>query len=400
MHVLVACHAWYGDLIGGSFRLASELAAFLAERGHRVSFVCCAQPTAGGAPIEDVRDRLRLFRYPAPDGSMNRFGRLRYHVAQTHRLTNQINRDCRVDAASLHSPLQGLGAAKALRGTRAFLNYTVHSPFDDELLSNHCGTPGIVHRLAARIGRRIDGRNVRLADRIQTDSQFTMDVFHRRHGRSAMIQKGIVASGWVDTERFRPFVDRRCLRQELWPEISADVPLFFTLRRLEQRMGLDTLVDACCRLKDEGLSFRVLIGGSGSLREGLQWRIDKADLRKHVQLLGRLPEEDLPKAYAAADCFVLPTRALECFGLIVLEAFACDTPVIASDVAAIPELAGRQGAEWLFTADSVEELAGRMRAFVMKQLQPTVDLRSVAEEFSRDAVLPRWEALLTATGVP
>ena len=43
-HVAIACHAWYEDDFGGSFRLASEFAEYLASRGHKVTFVCCGFP--------------------------------------------------------------------------------------------------------------------------------------------------------------------------------------------------------------------------------------------------------------------------------------------------------------------------------------------------------------------
>ena len=104
-------------------------------------------------------------------------------------------------------------------------------------------------------------------------------------------------------------------------------------------MGLDTLIDAVDRVANHSPPFRVLIGGDGSLRPNLEKRV--RDLRREstVKFLGRLAESQIPLCYAAADCFILPTRALECFGLIVLESFAAGTPVIAARVAAIPELA-------------------------------------------------------------
>jgi glycosyltransferase involved in cell wall biosynthesis len=159
-------------------------------------------------------------------------------------------------------------------------------------------------------------------------------------------------------------------------------------------MGLETLVDACQMLAQRGLKFRTLIGGGGPLRESLQERIHAAGLQESVRLIGRLPEEQLADCYAAADCFVLPTKALECFGLIVLEAFACNTPVIASNVAAIPELAERQGREWMFEPGDVKQLADRMQAFLEQRLTPTVDLRAVAMEYDKPKVLAEWERVL------
>jgi glycosyltransferase involved in cell wall biosynthesis len=185
------------------------------------------------------------------------------------------------------------------------------------------------------MARSIDRRNCRVADRVQCDSQYTLDTLQQKYPRQ-IGDKGCVAPGWVDYARFASAGSREQARHSLGPTWESEVPVLFTLRRLEARMGLDTLIEAAALVRDRGHNFRVLIGGSGSLRESLTGLIRERRLTDRISLLGRVPEADLPACYAAADCFVLPTRALECFGLIVLEAFAAGTPVIASNAAAIP----------------------------------------------------------------
>jgi glycosyltransferase involved in cell wall biosynthesis len=396
-HILVAAHAWYGDVIGGSFRLASEFAEFLAEQGHYVTYVCCAPSSDRTIDERECSRGVHVCRYfPAPHRSSG-IGRLRHHVAQSARLVKKLICDRPVNAISGHSPLQFLGATRAMSHSSAFKNYTVHSPFDDELLSNALVEKQKVrHRLAGRIARWIDGRNVRIADRVQTASRYTLDVMTAKHG-SAVREKGVVAPGWVDAELFRPMDDRRRVRQELGAAWATNLPVFFTLRRLEARMGLETLIGAAQRLKAEGHDFRVLIGGSGSLRNDLLREIYDSGVGENVFLIGRLPEEDLPRCYAAADCFVLPTRALECFGLIVLESFAAGTPVIASRTAAIPELAARQGENWMFEPGNADELANRMKRFIKGELKPDLDFREMVREYDRPVVLARWAELLTGS---
>ena len=393
LHILVACHAWYGDVIGGSFRLASEFAQHLTKQGHRVSYFCCAPQQENPQLCEyEVIDGVNLFRYAPAQKRLSGLGRLRFHLAATGRLVRKIHEQHPVNVISGHSPLQALGAAQAIHCE--FVNYTVHSPFDDELLSNVAtNRPSLANRVACYLARQIDRKNVQRAHRGQTDSHYTRDVFQKKHGR-AMANKGIVSPGWVDTNAFQPAESRFELRQKLGSDWQTDSPLFFTLRRLENRMGLDTLVDACRILKSEGHKFRALIGGGGSLKEKLLQQIRDSDLDNHVRLLGRLPEESLTSAYAAADCFVLPTRALECFGLIVLEAFACNTPVIASAAAAIPELAQQQGDDWMFEPGNVEQLADRMRAFLCKTLSPSVNLREISQRYDKPRVLEQWTQLV------
>ena len=390
-NILVVSHAWYGDLIGGAFRLASEFAVSLASSGHRVRFVCCA-PEKKTAPTEPTNlGDLTIHRYAPPEKGTGGLSRLRYHIRQTEHLVRQLHEDSGFDVLSGHSPLQMLGALRAVEG-RVFSNYTVHSPFDDEVASN--SNRGIMNHFATFAARQVDRRITRRCDRLQTDSEFTLRVMIRKHGKAAL-RKGIVAPGWVESARFVPCPNRQTLRQQLGSQWDTNVPLFFTLRRLENRMGLEDLVNACRRLKENGLAFRTIIGGGGSLKQSLETMITRYGLQDQVFLAGRVAEELLPVCYAAADCFVLPTRALECFGLIVLEAFSCNTPVIASRAAAIPELAQRQGGSWMFEPGDVAELVSRMQSFIEGNLRPAVDLRSVAMEYDKPKVLKRWEELLS-----
>jgi alpha-1,3-rhamnosyl/mannosyltransferase len=72
----------------------------------------------------------------------------------------------------------------------------------------------------------------------------------------------------------------------------------------------------------------LVLAGSGRAPEG-----------DRVLSLGFVPEEDLPALYSGASCFVTASR-YEGFGLPALEALACNTPVVAYDAGAIPEVAG------------------------------------------------------------
>jgi glycosyltransferase involved in cell wall biosynthesis len=62
-------------------------------------------------------------------------------------------------------------------------------------------------------------------------------------------------------------------------------------------------------------------------------------LTPDVIFTGRVPDEDLPALYSGADCFLMPSL-YEGFGFPVLEAMACGTPVVSSNVSSLPEVAG------------------------------------------------------------
>jgi glycosyltransferase involved in cell wall biosynthesis len=389
-HLVVVSHAWYDDLIGGSFRLATEFAESAAAQGHAVSYVCCAPPAMRAL---SSRERLRgvdVWRYPAPRDGAPRLSKLRHHVRESGRRVREIAAARPIEVLHGHSPLQFLGAARALHGTTVRKVYVVHSPFDDELLSNvHGAVAPWGLRLAAWLARRVDRECIQRADQVQTDSRYTLETMDLKHP-DAMHGKGNVVPGWVDVQRFLPAADFRALRLGMGGDWNTDLPVFFTLRRLEARMGLDTLIEAAALLARHGRGFRVLIGGSGSLRDRLEQLVVDREVADVVRFLGRIPEEDLPRCYAAADCFVLPTRTLECFGLIVLESFAAGTPVIASNVAAIPELARVQGSEWLFEPGDVAGLSSRMNEFRAGRLRLSCPVRDFAESYSREKIAAAW----------
>jgi glycosyltransferase involved in cell wall biosynthesis len=84
-------------------------------------------------------------------------------------------------------------------------------------------------------------------------------------------------------------------------------------------------------------------------------------LQQHIRLPGYIDHADLPAVYSAASAFLYPSRR-ESFGLPILEAMACGTPVITSDAAAMPETAGE--AALLVDPDRPSDLAGAMRRVV------------------------------------
>jgi len=140
----------------------------------------------------------------------------------------------------------------------------------------------------------------------------------------------------VDVDRFDTGLTRRAARERLgWP---TDRPILLAVRRLVRRVGLDRLIDAIDRVRQRHPDVLLYIGGKGPLRDTLARQIQERGLADHAQLLGFVPDDDLPLAYRAADLSVVPTIAHEGFGLIVVEALAAGTPVMVTPVGGLPEI--------------------------------------------------------------
>jgi len=143
---------------------------------------------------------------------------------------------------------------------------------------------------------------------------------------------------------FRPLERSQALAQARtrFPTLPNDFILF--VGTLEPRKNIPTLLRAVREVREayKNAIELVLVGRRGWLVDDLQRQIDALQLRPYCHFLGRVEDEDLLYLLNAARCLVLPAH-YEGFGLPPLEAMACGTPVIVSNVASLPEVVGDAG---------------------------------------------------------
>jgi glycosyltransferase involved in cell wall biosynthesis len=113
------------------------------------------------------------------------------------------------------------------------------------------------------------------------------------------------------------------------------------LGTLQPRKNFERLIEAYARFKEEAGSEvnLVIAGGAGWMYEGIFRRVEELGVQDAVCFPGYVADEDLPALYTLADLFVFPSL-YEGFGLPPLEAMACGTPVVTSNVSSLPEVAG------------------------------------------------------------
>ena len=109
---------------------------------------------------------------------------------------------------------------------------------------------------------------------------------------------------------------------------------------LEPRKNLPVLLDAYATLKDRPPL--IIGGGKGWDYDAIFAAVARHQLEDAVRFVGFIPSEELPIWYNCAEVFVYPS-VFEGFGLPVLEAMACGTPVITADASSLPEVAGNAG---------------------------------------------------------
>ncbi len=164
----------------------------------------------------------------------------------------------------------------------------------------------------------------------------------------------------IDCDFFVAEQDRRRVRAELgWPD---DATVFFTARRLVQRVGLLELLLATQLLREAQPRFMLKIAGKGPLAAELQERIISLGLADCVELLGFVSEDNLRRAYQAADVTLLPSQSLEGFGTIISESLACGTPVIVTPIGGMPDAVSPLSNDLLTQSARPEHIAERMDA--------------------------------------
>jgi glycosyltransferase involved in cell wall biosynthesis len=162
----------------------------------------------------------------------------------------------------------------------------------------------------------------------------------------------------IDTGFFTPAADRQSVRAALgWP---AGATVFFTARRLINRVGLMQLLEATRLVRATHENFVVKIAGKGPLRADLEAAIRSHGLTDCVELVGFVSEEELVRCYQAADVTVLPTQSLEGFGTIISESLACGTPAIVTPVGGMPEAVAPLSPELIARSAAAEGIADAM----------------------------------------
>ncbi|MBF0244850.1 MAG: glycosyltransferase family 4 protein [Planctomycetes bacterium] len=113
---------------------------------------------------------------------------------------------------------------------------------------------------------------------------------------------------------------------------------FLSVRRLEPRMGLDQLIKAFARFHQNAQKkVSLTLVGEGRLAASLRVLVDQLDCKDHIHFTGRVDDAKLLEIMSAHQCMVVPSKELEGFGMVVIEAFSAGLPVLATRSGALGE---------------------------------------------------------------
>ena len=177
-------------------------------------------------------------------------------------------------------------------------------------------------------------------------------------------------------------------------------PVVLCVRRLEKRMGIDVLLDAWGMVHARFPDAELRVIGGGSEDQALRSKARTLGLEGSVHFLGKISDEQLTAEYARCAMTVVPTRALEGFGLIALESLAHGKAPVVTDCGGLPDSVRDLDPTLIVAPSSPAELAERIETGLAGQLPTSDECREHAARFTWDraakAHLALYEELIAS----
>jgi len=175
--------------------------------------------------------------------------------------------------------------------------------------------------------------------KIVTDSEFSKNDIISTYN---IEKEKIVVSYCAASDEFKPLDEQEINRADLKERFDISDNYILTVGNLQPRKNIPRLIKAfelLCEEYNEPIQL-VIVGKKAWLCEDI---FKSVDLSKcNIVLTGYVEESELIRMYNAAKCFIYPSL-FEGFGLPVIEAMSCGTPVVVSDSSSLPEVAGEEG---------------------------------------------------------
>jgi len=384
MRYLSCVANYFGDRPDGAARVAWDIARLMARRDHEATLACFGAQPARNGPEVVYHENVRVVRIPCqrPHWAVDP---IPFFTRTMEKGLREALGDEPFDVVHAHLVHFHIAARRALgKGPRYVL--TLHSPIVDEQRVRWAsgGWKGYLKRwLGLSRLRRLEREALQDADAVHVLSEFSR---YRIEATHSLAERATVIPHW-QPDGDRRWLDKAAAKHELgWP---TDRPIVLTLRRHAPRMGLDLAIDAIGPLAADARCCFV-VAGDGPLRASLQAKARLyTDEPTPIQFPGHLDEHELALAYQGADLFVLPSSALECFGLITLEAMAFGCPVLATDAGATPELLAPVAPQLIVPANDTAALRERAESFLDKSLDipAASDLTRHVERFYGPATI-------------
>lgn len=344
-----------------------KLSQRLRERGHHVTVITRGSISTTNQDYFEGIDVLRLPFAPVYPFHVD------LHGVFVNRLLERLQDD--FDLVHVHSPL----TPKIDTSVPSVL--TVHtSAVEDAKQLQNLSLSVVLNKLLASVtSKRIIASQITDANRVTAVSNSTQRELQDHFG----YDDALVVGNGVDTTDFCPDAPRNC------------EPFILYVGRLAEGKGLSDLLESIEQLSAAPCRTPTLkITGEGPLKSSLEKQARRAGIEPNVQFLGFIERDELRHLYRKAMLFVLPSYH-EGLPTVLLEAMACETPVITTDIDSCAEVVRHEENGLLVPTGQPSKLAtairrllndDALRAKIGRNARETVE-----ETYSIETVVDKFE---------
>lgn len=340
------------EIIGGSVRVLYEQCMRLANRNHDIHILTRRENFRNGF---NIQKNITIHKYVT--NSINHYSLFFSTFKNSRILFEDLTEKFKYDLINFHQPFSAVGVLRSPKSFSLKKIYTCHSLSFQEYRSrsrnsNLC-LKYPLYALNEYMRKKIENYVLEKSSKIIVLSEYTKNKLLLAHKIPA--EKCVIAAGGVDLEKFCPSNNKIDLRIKL--NIPKDKIILFTVRNLVNRMGLANLIIAIKYVVEESPDIHLILGGEGPLKKPLLSLTEKLGLKDYISFAGFIKEEQLPKYYQASDIFVLPTKELEGFGLVTLEALASGLPVLGTSIGGTKEILRQLNSDFIFKDTTPESIS-------------------------------------------
>jgi glycosyltransferase involved in cell wall biosynthesis len=340
-------------VIGGAERVLYEQTSRLARRGHTVYIITRKLPNH--VKDHEVIHGVNEWRYSS--NNKNPMSFLCRTWIYSKKIFETLHQKIHFDCINFHQPFSALGVIHSTFSTQLPKIYTCHSLSFEEFISRNGNDSRFFIKaknfIQSRGHKKIEKDILRNSNAIVVLSKFTKDKINNVYNiHNDKIQ---IIPGGVDLKKFTLNFNKKKIRKRL--NIPSNKIILFSVRNLVQRMGLENLIIAFNDLLKQNAEIHLVIGGEGPLKVGLIALARSFGIEDNIHFAGFISEGQLPIYYQMADFFVLPTKELEGFGLVTLEAMASGLPVLGTPVGGTKEIIGNFDSSFLSKGTDADSIA-------------------------------------------
>lgn len=388
MKILMVTDSFYPDNIGGSENVIYHLSRYLIAKGHEV-YVLVRRGELGDKYSDEI-DGIKIIRY---DDKIRSFGLLYVpSVVGLKRAFYEITQKIKFDIFHFHHSL----TAHALISKKMNSVYTFYGPsaqeFEAEVYDRRHKysflkriTMPLWVKAKSIVLKKMERKSLDKASRIIVNSDYMKKMINEIHGNKYdnIIEK--VPAG-ADIYRFKPAENKDEDRSKI--NLPKDKFIILTVRRLVARMGVENLVQAIPGVIKLYPDIHLVIAGKGYMREKLEKTVSDLNLSGNVAFAGFVNDDLLPVYYRSADLFVLPTKELEGFGIVTIEALASGIPVLGTKIASTEEVLGNFDKTLLIPDTNPKSIEKKIIEYLKRQDKDEIKKRAreYAKQFGWDNV--------------